>query len=221
MRARMAIHYAQQTVELREVVLRNKPPELWMASSKGTVPVLVLQPSAGESPFACNALNEKIQNNAGQVIDESLEIMQWALNQHDPKNWLAACNGQLANSDLITRNDTEFKPNLDKYKYFDRYPEATQDDYLALAKPFLVELNERISANHGYLSGPCFSASDAAILPFVRQFSNCDTERFNKLGLQCLGDWLGQGVASSLFVTVMSKYPAWSAADNNAVVFSA
>lgn len=211
MRARIAIHYAQQAVELREVVLRDKPPELLMASAKATVPVIVIP----------NELDDKVPNNANQVIDESLEIMQWALDQHDPDNWLAVCDGQLTNSDLITRNDTEFKPKLDRYKYFDRYPDASQDDYLAHAKPFLVELNDRIVSNQGYLSGARFSASDAAILPFVRQFANCDLARFNSLELNHLMRWLDQGIASTLFTNVMSKYPAWSAEQSNAVIFAA
>lgn len=233
MRARMAINYACQSVELREVVLRDKPNEMLAASAKGTVPVLVLPSSTALGTPSQTALSEDAtcQDEVSQgslaenptyeatVLDESLDIMQWALEQNDPEGWLSVCDGSLNQSDLVARNDLDFKPMLDRYKYFDRHPEASQDDYLEKAKPFLLELDQLIAKNKGFLSSDKFSATDAAILPFIRQFAHVDLSRFHAQGLSDLSGWLSAGLASPTFTQVMSKYPAWSSKQNNSVTF--
>lgn len=199
MRARLAILASGQVVELREVVLKDKPAELIDASPKATVPVLVL---------------------LEQVVDESVEIMQWALNLSDPNGWLAPVSSELLNHALIVANDQEFKPALDKYKYFDRFPERSQDDYLLEALPFLTRLDNELAQHQGHLVSPNFSAIDAAIFPFIRQFANCDLARFEALGLKHLNDWLQRCLTLPLFETSMRKFEAWSSELDNGIRFS-
>ncbi len=198
MRARMALRYAMRKHELREVVLKDKPPQLLAVSPKATVPVLLVD---------------------GKVLEESLDIMQWALTQHDPDHWLAVtCEPTLLSHPLIQRNDREFKPLLDRYKYHDRHPEVTQDDTLQQMWPFLQHLETLIEQHHGFLGRDSFSVLDAAIFPFIRQFAHSDTARFNELALPNVRAWLDVCLTSPLFEDVMPKYQAWSEDKDNAVI---
>ncbi len=198
-RARLAIKYANQTVELREVVLKSKPQELLEISPKATVPVLVTD---------------------GFVIDESLEIMSWALEQSDPQNWLDEFGGEFPQSHpLIIENDNKFKQILDKYKYFDRFPENSQDHYFELAKPFLSDLEFQLKSQGGFLSVKGFGLLDAVIFPFVRQFAHVDLKRWENLELPTLKDWLAKQLHSELFVSVMNKYPMWESHLENSIEF--
>jgi len=186
MRARLAIAYSQQHVQLREVILKEKPPEMLQLSPKGTVPVLQL--------------------NNGDVLAESVDIMAWALSQHDPDNWLAGdIHGMLA---LIDKNDFEFKANLDKYKYADRFPEQRAVDYRAQCEYFLVRLEQRLSVNHYLFSGQ-ISLADMAIFPFIRQFASVDKVWFEQSPYPQLQRWLASLINSRLFTTIMQKYPIW------------
>lgn len=191
MRARLAIAAAQVRVELREVELRNKPEALLLASSKGTVPVLQLED--------------------GKVIDESLDIMFWALQQHDPEHWLEQDWLKQAEQ-LIQKNDGEFKYYLDRYKYADRYPERSELEYRQQGELFLAEYEQRLS-QHPYLCGDHFSLADAAILPFVRQLAAVDAEWFEISPYPALKQWLNRFLASRLFETVMTKYLPWKPDD--------
>lgn len=190
-RARMAIAHSGIFVELREVVLRNKPREMLEISPKGTVPVLQLQ--------------------NGTVIDESLEIMEWALTQKAENSWM---NTSL-NSDifsLVNYNDEEFKYFLDRYKYADRYPEHTQMYYRNKAEVFLTKLEQGLRS-HSYLCSDHFSLADAAIFPFIRQFANVDLPWFETSEYQAVKKWLNQLLETSLFLSVMKKYDPWSPGD--------
>lgn len=204
MRARIAVYYSQQQVELREVVLKDKPPQLLTASPKGTVPVLV---------------------SSEGVIEESIEIMQWALERSDPQQWLSAVDGDLLANALVRQCDLEFKPVLDKYKYFDRYPEQSQAFYFNQALPFLKILDEKIKSNvsigstQAYLGGDSFGVLDAAIFPFIRQFAFSDKLRFDELTLTHLQAWLELCLNVTLFKNVMKKYPKWSLEEGNSVIF--
>lgn len=191
MRARLAIDAAQLCVELREVELRNKPQSLLLASPKATVPVLVL----------ANA----------QVIDESPDIMQWALAQHDPEAWLA--NGRSAQARfLLDWNDADFKYYLDRYKYADRYPEFSEMDYRQQGERFLMELEQRLT-RQSYLLGESFTWLDAAILPFIRQFAAVDEAWFQQSPYPALRRWLIQFLSSARFTRVMNKYLPWKPGD--------
>jgi glutathione S-transferase len=191
MRARLAIVSAQFEVELREVELRNKPESLLLVSPKGTVPVLVL--------------------DNGQVLDESLDIMSWALQQNDPEHWLETTWLKDART-LIQWNDGEFKYYLDRYKYTDRYPDFSALDYQRQAERFLAELELRLHQN-AYLCGDHFSLADAAILPFIRQFAAVDSIWFESAPFPNIQLWLNEFVISNRFKQVMTKYETWKSGD--------
>jgi glutathione S-transferase len=184
-RARLAITYAGIPVEIREVQLKQKPEQMVAISPKGTVPVLQLP--------------------GGKVIDESLDIMHWALAQNDPDNWLNAGEGA---ERLIQWNDGEFKYFLDRYKYADRYPEFPESYYRSQGEIFLAELERKLSQDP-YLGGSRFSIVDAAIFPFIRQFAAVDGLWLDSSEYQHLNEWLNRLLSSDLFISVMVKYSAW------------
>lgn len=188
MRARLAITYAQQTVELREVILKHKPSSLYDYSPKATVPVLVL--------------------NDGKVIDQSLDIMQWALAKSDPDNWQKNLSEQLC---LINKNDFSFKDNLDKYKYADRYPES-ELYYREACYDFLDDIESRLN-NYRYLFADQYCLADIAIFPFIRQFAHVDLHWFESSQWSHTKHWLNHFKSSELFLSIMHKYPAWSEHD--------
>lgn len=192
MRARLAIAASGIGCELREVVLRDKPPELLAASAKATVPVLV---------------------NPPRIIEESLDIMLWALNRNDPFGWLPADAERGADVWwLIEQADGGFKTSLDRYKYASRYQEADSLAERDKAAGFLAGLDQRLACNR-YLTGDAQSLADMAILPFVRQFSLVDKVWFDARPWPHLHIWLVRFLQSELFASVMRKYPKWRAGD--------
>jgi len=201
-RARMAIAVSGQTCALREVVLRNKPPEMIQVSPKGTVPVLVL-PSDSDDPDDTNDTND-------QVIEESLEIMQWALGKNDPERWLAPLIDDRKDSEaLIAENDGSFKDHLDLYKYPTRYENVDPLHHRAEGVAFLEKLEARLLKTT-FLCGTEFTLADAAIAPFIRQFANNDRAWFDALDLPGVQHWLQGVLESDRFLRVMEKYPAWA-----------
>lgn len=200
MRARLGILFAERTVELREIVLKNKPAQMLAISPKGTVPVLEL-------------LDDKGQHQG--LIEESKEILEWALQINDPQGLLNT-DLQTANT-LIEQNDNEFKHYLDRYKYADRYPEQSQSAYREQGEVFLQVLEKLLSKNH-YLLGKYISIADIAIMPFVRQFAHVDREVFYRLPYPQLQQWLKNWLEHPLFLQVMAKYQPWQAGDT-VVVF--
>jgi glutathione S-transferase len=189
-RARMAIYYASITVELREVSLANKPQAMLELSAKGTVPVLQLK---------------------NRVIDESLQIMLWALGQSDPDDWLSPQTMQQAQR-LIQDNDQNFKLWLDKYKYWDRFPAQSQQFYRTQAEQFLVQL-ETLLSQHRFLLGQQLSVADIAIFPFIRQFAFVDKAWFDRAPYPNLQYWLEGLLTYKLFIQCMHKQPLWQAGD--------
>jgi glutathione S-transferase len=187
MRARMAIAIAGVIVELREIELRDKPETMLVVSPKGTVPVLQLE--------------------NGTVIDQSLDIMFWALRQNDSEHWLKSSWLQNAEQ-LIRRNDEEFKYYLDRYKYADRYPAYTQIYYRQQGELFLTDLETRLNHNQ-FLCGNHFAMADAAIVPFIRQFAAVDSDWFENSPYSAVKQWLNSFLTSKLFEIVMTKYHPW------------
>jgi glutathione S-transferase len=194
MRARLALASSCLAYELREIVLRDKPAELLAASPKATVPVLVLAD--------------------GRVIDESLEIMRWALQQSDPAQWLGT--GQMLEDmqGLIALNDGAFKRALDRYKYPGRYPQESGTNAAAFAMAqrdlgarWLAQLEPPLA--QGWLFGKVASLADMAILPFVRQFAHTDAAWFAAQPWPHLQAWLAAFEASALYASVMGKHPVW------------
>ena len=199
MRARLALAVSGQVCELREVVLRNKPAGLLQASPKGTVPVLVLPD--------------------GRVLEQSLDIMLWALNLHDPEAWLAPSDGTLADMlALVAECDGRFKQALDRCKYPSRYLDTNISAERAVAASWLQHLDARLSTRP-YLFGTHTALADMAIAPFVRQFAAIDTAWWSAQPWPHLQAWLAQWQNSALLASVMDKLPAW--VDGTAgVVFS-
>jgi glutathione S-transferase len=188
MRARLAILASGLTVELREILLREKAPEFLASSPKGTVPVLVT-PSA--------------------VIEESLEVMLWALDRSDPECWLVMPE---AGYEWIARCDGPFKTALDHTKYAVRYPGLDPKQERGRAAEFLLDLNSQI-ANSDWIFGATCTLADMAIVPFIRQFANSDRSWFDAQPWPNLQRWLSRFLASDRFAGIMTKYPKWQPGD--------
>lgn len=181
MRARMALRYCGVPVEIVEVSLKAKPAEMLAISPKGTVPVL---------------------DADGRVIDESLEIMRWALAQNDPQDWLLSGDARVA--ELIEANDQVFKVHLNRYKYAERYPEQPMEVYRAEGEMFLRRLEELLEGRD-YLLTDHPSLADVALMPFVRQFAHVDREWFAQTPYVRLQAWLQRFLESELFTSIMKK----------------
>ena len=196
MRARLGILFAELQVELREITLKNKPSQMLAISPKGTVPVLQLVD--------------------GTVIEESREIMIWALEQQDPQGLLDAEVLQQANA-LIDKNDNEFKYWLDRYKYADRHTDMTQTEYRQKGEIFLQVLEELLTKNP-YLLGKTVTIADIGIMPFVRQFAHVDRDIFYSLPYPNLQRWLQDWLQHPFFLQTMTKFQPWQDGDE-AVIF--
>ena len=185
MRARMALRYSGVAVDIVEVSLKAKPAEMLALSSKGTVPVLSVD---------------------GQVIDESLAIMRWALARHDPQDWLLKDDpqGRQAIAELIEENDQVFKLHLNRYKYAERYPEQPMTFYRAEGEVFLRRLDELLEGRD-FLLAEHPSLADVALMPFVRQFAHVDREWFAQTPYRRLQAWLQRFLESELFTSIMKK----------------
>ncbi len=189
MRARLALRASGVVYELREIALKNKPPEMLLASPKGTVPVLVLPD--------------------GTVLEQSLDIMLWALNRHDPQHWLPTSSADVAQTMAqIAQNDGDFKADLDRYKYPSRYDLPDGLAHRTRGAQFLQTLNTQLEAQ-GFLHGNHFGLLDAAIAPFVRQFAHTDPAWFASQPWPALQQWLTAFEASDAYCGVMGKFPVW------------
>ncbi len=195
MRGRMSLYKAGFIVELREIELKNKPEQMLESSPKGTVPVLVLPD--------------------GTIIDESLDIMEWALGKNDPDGWLNADEPEMRF--LIERNDNKFKQALDHYKYPGRYPD---EDYMGardVCAEILNDLNNRLKKHQQILHNN-IAMADIALFPFIRQCAFVDKEWFNNLPVPHLQKWLQEHLESTLFKAIMMKFKIWSQGDQSTLL---
>lgn len=193
MRARLAILSSGQSVELREILLREKAPEFLQTSPTGTVPCL--------------------SDQAVGVIDESLDIMLWALERNDPEAWLIPQEGSLEDMlALIATLDGDFKRHLDRYKYDTRYPDASSEGERQAASDILMKLEEKL-AKSDWLLGSRAALADYAFLPFLRQFANVDRDWFEAQAWPKLLHRLKTFEASERFATIMPKFAVWKAGD--------
>jgi glutathione S-transferase len=184
-RARLGLRVSDQIYELREVALSNKPPEMLAISPKGTVPVFI--------------------DVDGRVIDESIDIMLWALGKNDPEKWLMPEQGNLdAMLELIAEFDRGFKYNLDRYKYPNRYQDIDPEIHRTECCLYLNKLHTKLMIT-SYLFGNHITLADMAIAPFVRQFAHTDQEWFNKQPWLPLKTWLETLINSEIYVEVMAK----------------
>ncbi len=193
MRGRMALHISGAQYEHREVLLRDKPAAMLEASPKGTVPVFV--------------------TNDGPVIDESLDLMLWALSQNDPENWL---RNKSQDIEFIGKFESGFKDNLDRYKYASRYDESKErgevdQSYRAKAMSALEPLEDRLSQTP-FLNGQNRSLADIATFPFIRQFAAVEPDWWAQQPHEHIRQWLAGHLESKLFKTIMVKHPLWPAA---------
>ena len=195
MRARMAIHISGQKCELREVLLRDKPPSMLEYSAKGTVPVLILQD--------------------GKVIDESLDVIDWALNLNDPDDWQRSKDTKKT-KELIKINDGEFKYHLDRYKYSKRYDNEDPEFHRKKSLKFIESVNNELN-NSKYIFDDNISYADIVLLPFIRQFRIADIEWFDSLPYDNLKKWLSSFLGSSLLNSIMKKYDLWKEGDKSIV----
>ena len=190
----MALAYTNLQLEIREISLKNRPIELYEASKKGTVPVLI-------------SLDK-------EVIDESIEIMLWALKRDPNQTWLV--ENHMKELDMIEKNDYLFKKWLDRYKYHDRYPNNSKEFYRKKCDNILVEYEEKLQTTKYFLKDS-LSLSDIAIFPFVRQFANVDYKWFeNKYDKLVL--WLERICSSDLFIDIMQKYDEWESNNKNIII---
>jgi glutathione S-transferase len=198
MRARLAIRSAELTIELREVLLKNKPDSMLAFSAKGTVPVLVLDDQT--------------------VIDESVDIMYWSLahTQSHTSIDLLPTHLKADIEQLIAQNDNVFKTWLDKYKYFDRFPEHDQLYYRTQACKFIAQLEQQLE-RHTQLMSEHASLADLAVFPFIRQFAFVDIKWFESCEYPNVRTWLNHWINSELFDSVMTKIKPWQEGDD--VVF--
>lgn len=181
MRARLALRYAGVAVRIEEVSLKAKPAEMLALSPKGTVPVLVVE---------------------GRVLEESLEIMRWALQRSDPQDW--QLQGDPRIDALIARNDGEFKLHLNHYKYAERYPEQSREHYRQQAEVILADLERRLGEQR-YLLAEHPSLADAALMPFIRQFAGVEPQWFAEAPYPRLRAWLQGWLESELFKAIMAR----------------
>ena len=191
----MAIARAGIECRLREVVLRDKPAEMIEASPKATVPVIV--------------------EADGRVIEESLDVMAWALARNDAGAWLSPELGTLTEMDaLVAECDGPFKRALDRYKYPNRYEDegVVRDEQRALGLAFLKSLDAQL-VGRKHLFGDRVSYADIAIFPFIRQFANTDRTWFDELELPELQRWLAHHLDSALFQQIMPKFAQWKTGD--------
>lgn len=191
MRARLGLLFAELPVALREITLKNKPAHMLAISPKGTVPVLQLAD--------------------GVVIEESRDIMEWALEQQDPQELLNPKTLHQGNT-LIEQNDQEFKHWLDRYKYADRHLEMTQTEYRQKGEAFL-QILEALLTKNTYLLGDSVTIADIGIMPFVRQFAHVDRDIFYSLPYPKLQIWLKNWLAHPLFIQAMTKFQPWQDGD--------
>ncbi len=193
MRGRMALHVCGQAFEWREILLRDKPAAMLEASDKGTVPTLVL----GED----------------KVIDESLDVMLWALSINDPEGWLPInAMDRAVTYDLIERNDGPFKAHLDRYKYAYRYDDVDGIEHRTAGFETILDLESRLT-NQAYLAGETMGLADYAIFPFIRQFRIADMEWFDAQDIPHVHKWLQAAMASEIFEAIMVKRAPWKEGD--------
>ena len=194
MRAHLALAYSGIDYEHREILLKNRPNELYALSPKGTVPVLQL--------------------NDGTVIDESIDVMKWALAQSDPEYWYTE-NIEVQNL-LIDQNDGDYKKLLDKYKYHVRFKDGSYEEY-QYAVGGILKAYESILSKSSYLCGDKVTLADMALFPFIRQGAHVDLDWFNAQ-FPKLSTWLKIFKESELFETIMKKYTVWKSGENGILI---
>jgi glutathione S-transferase len=196
MRARMALAYSNVEVQIQDILLKDKPQSMLKASPKGTVPVLIIKNKSATEQSARDYT----------VIDESIEIMLWALSKADPENWYFGLTDEQQRmiTQLVEEFDNDFKPLLDKYKYAARFPESSESQYRDKALTYLEKLNLLLEDSQCLISEQ-LSLADIAIFPFIRQFAFVNKQWFDAAPYPKLQQWLKRHIESDLFIAIMEK----------------
>lgn len=190
----MSLFYCNIKYEHREILLKDRPRALYDVSPKGTVPVLILD-----------------NNN---IIDESIDIMKWALKIFDKDSWY---KNKIEKQDkLISVNDNIFKKKLDNYKYHIRFPELSFEEHRKIISKDLSAYNNILSENK-YLLSSEINLADIAIFPFIRQSAFVNINWF-KVQFPFVYNWLQNLMDSNLFQSIMHKYPIWKEGENKIIV---
>ncbi|MFT5520910.1 MAG: glutathione S-transferase [Enterobacterales bacterium] len=196
MRARMALAYSNVEVQIQDILLKDKPQSMLKASPKGTVPVLIIKNKSATEQSARDYT----------VIDESIEIMLWALSKADPENWYFGLTDEQQRmiTQLVEEFDNDFKPLLDKYKYAARFPESSESQYRDKTLTYLEKLNLLLEDSQCLISEQ-LSLADIAIFPFIRQFAFVNKQWFDAAPYPKLQQWLKRHIESDLFIAIMEK----------------
>ena len=196
MRARLGILLSNEQVWVRAIKLNNKPQAFLAVSKKGTVPILILDDRQGPDHAV--------------VVDESLDIMLWALKNSDPQNLLYSDNPNALPEmlTLIERFERDFVEVLEKYKYAGRFRDFSQLFYRRQCEIFIQELEQRLD-QHDYFMGPTPSLMDYALLPFIRQFAKVERQWYMQSQYVNVRDWLNRHLQQPLFTKAMAKFPLW------------
>ena len=203
MRARLAILLSQQEIQLRAISMKDKPEDMLQASPKGTVPVLIVKKERQSTDDGFDPEND-------QVVEESLDVMLWALKRNDPENLLYSHDPEALTEmlNVIEENDKEFKPSLEKYKRAKRFHGDDLEECRLECEPFIQKLEQRLADNEFFM-GATPSLLDFALLPFIRQFSRVNKPVFAQDEYTNLRQWLSNHLQSRLFSRAMVKYPLW------------
>ena len=190
MRARFGIFKSKQQVILRDIVLSNKPDEMIAASPKGEVPTLVVSSSL--------------------VIDQSLEVMLWALNKSDPNDLLHSNNEEALPLMLkfIAAFDIGFKAAFDKYSAAKRYHDDNVEQYRQNCEVYINDLEQRLN-KHAFLMSENESLADIALISFIRKFAKVERKWYLQSPYPKVRAWLNSYLQSALFSKVMKEYPLW------------
>ena len=196
MRARLGILLSNEQVWVRAIKLNNKPEAFLAIAKKGTVPILILDDRQGPDHAV--------------VVDESLDIMLWALKNSDPQNLLYSDNPNALPEmlTLIERFERDFVEVLEKYKYAGRFRDFSQLFYRRQCELFIQELEKKLD-QYDYFMGPTPSLMDYALLPFIRQFAKVERQWYLQSQYVNVRDWLNRHLQQPLFTKAMAKFPLW------------
>lgn len=187
----MALYLSDISCELREVSLKNKPPSMIKLSPKGTVPVMLLE--------------------NGKVIDESIDIINWCLEQKFFFEDKLSKSETLYTENTISLFDSTFKFHLDRYKYSSRYNDVDASHHRECCFNILKEIEPYINdSNHDWFFTNSINKIDIAILPFIRQFRIANSEWFdNNEEIPKVKKWLSKFLKSTILKNVMINYKVW------------
>lgn len=183
-------------MELRSIKLDNKPKSMLEASPKGSVPVLVVSPA--------DLITDTM------VIEESLELMLWALAQNDPVNLLDP-NENVSLTEMVSfiaEFEDRFVTALNAFACAKRYHEPNVAQRRQPCEKVLIEFEQKLT-QHAFLFAEQESLVDIAVLPFLRKYARIDKQWFRQSPYPRVRQWLNQYLQSKMFSKVMEHHELW------------